>query len=98
MNTAHQTTSTSGSGACNSMTGGQGHRKDGEVKLVFSGVAIGARFLDLTFGSWWVKTGEDSGTCNEYEDSAFSFHEVAGFGPDEAVSLTEPVYQSVYQN
>ncbi len=102
MNTAHQTTSTSGSGACNSMTGGgPGHRvagEGGEGGLVFSGVPMGARFLDLTFGSWWIKTGENSGTCDEYEDSAFSFREVAGFGLNEAVSLTESVYQSVYQN
>ena len=96
MNAAHQTTSTFGLGACNSMTGGQG--QTGDSGLVFSGVPIGARFLDLTFGSWWVKTGENSGSCNEYEDSGFALREVAGFGPDEAVSLTEPVYQSAYQN
>lgn len=96
MNAANQTTSTLGSGACNSMAGGQGQA--GDSRLVFSGVPIGARFLDLTFGSSWVKTGEDSGSCNEYEDSGFALREVAGFGPDEAVSLTEPGYQSVYQN
>ena len=96
MNAANQTTSTFGSGACNSMTGG--HRQGGDLGLVFSGLAIGTRFLDLSFGSWWVKTGENSGSCNEYEDSFFALREVAGFGPDEAVSLTEPVYQSVYQN
>jgi hypothetical protein len=99
MNTANQTTSTFGSGACNSMQGdGQEFRQGGDSGLVFSGLVIGTRFLDLSFGSWCVKTGENSGSSNEYEDSAFSFREVAGFSPDEAVSLTEPVYQSVYQN
>ena len=99
MNTANQTTSTFGSGACNSMQGdGQEFRQGGDSGLVFSGLVIGTRFLDLSFGSWWVKTGENSGSCDEYEDSAFAIREVAGFGPDEAVALTEPVYQSVYQN
>ena len=99
MNAAHQTTSISGSGACNSMTGGgQEVRQGGDSGLVFSGLVIGTRFLDLTFGSWWVKTGKDSGSCNEYEDSGFAIREVAGFGPDEAVSLSEPVHQTIYQN
>ena len=99
MNAAHQTTSTLGLGACNSMTGGgQEFKQGGDSGLVFCGLAIGTRFLDLAFGSWWVKTGENSGSCNEYEDSGIALCEVAGFGPDEAVSLTEPVYQSVYQN
>ena len=99
MNTAHQTTSTCGSGACNSMTGGgQELRQGGDSGLVFSKLVIGTRFLDLTFGSWWVKTGKDSGSCNEYEDSGFAIREVAGFGPDEAVSLSEPVHQTIYQN
>ena len=99
MNAAHQTTSTLGSGACNSIAGGgQELRQGGDSGLVFSGLVIGTRFLDLTFGSWWVKTGENSGSCNEHEDSGFALREVAGFGPDEAVSLTEPVYQSTYQN
>ena len=99
MNAAHQTTSTLGSGACNSMVGGGlEFKQGGDSGLVFCGLPIGTRFLDLAFGSWWVKTGEDSGSCDEYEDSAFAIREVAGFGPDEAVSLTEPAYQSVYQN
>ena len=99
MNAAHQTTSTSGSGACNSMEGGgQEVRQGGDSGLVFSGLVIGTRFLDLAFGSWWVKTGEDSGSCNEYEDSGFAIREVAGFGPEEAVSLSEPAYQAVCQN
>ncbi len=98
MNAANQITSTFGSGACNSMAGGQELRQGGDSGLVFSGLVIGTRFLDLAFGSWWVKTGEGTGSCNEYEDSGFALREVAGFGPDEAVSLTKPVYQSVYQN
>ena len=78
--------------------GGQEVRQGGDSVLVFSGLVIGTRFLDLTFGSWWVKTGEDSGSCNEFEDSGFAIREVAGFGPDEAVSLSEPVHQAIYQN
>jgi hypothetical protein len=99
MNTAHQTTSTFGLGACNSMAGdGHEFRQGRDSGLVFSGLVIGTRFLDLAFGSWWVKTGENSGSCNEYEDSGFAMREVAGFRPDEAVALSEPVYQSLYQN
>lgn len=99
MNAAHQTTSTFGLGACNSMAGsGQEFKEGGDSGLVFSGLVIGTQFLDLASGSWWVKTGEDSGSCNEYEDSGIALREVAGFGPDEAVSLIEPVYQFVYQN
>ena len=81
------------------MEGGGDEFKQGrDSGMVFSGLVIGTRFLDLTFGSWWVKTGEDSGSCNEYEDSGFAIREVAGFGPDEAVSLSEPVHQTIYQN
>ncbi len=99
MNTAHPTISTFGSESCNSMqVGEQGRGDGGESGLVFSGVAIGTRFLDLAFGSWWVKTGEGTGSCNEYEDSGFALREVARFGPDEAVSLSESAYQSAYQN
>lgn len=77
---------------------GQEFKEGGDSGLVFSGLVIGTQFLDLASGSWWVKTGEDSGSCNECEDSGIALREVAGFGPDEAVSLIEPLYQFVYQN
>lgn len=59
------------------------------VPTVFSALRVGVEFLDLTYGSWWVKTDEQTASCNDLEDSAYSYCELAGFG------LNEPVLEGV---
>ena len=89
MTTTHQTTSTDGSESCKTMGGGEGERVAQGVPTVFAALPLGAGFLDLTFGSWWVKTDEQTASCNDLEDSAYSYCELAGFG------LNEPVLEGV---
>ena len=85
MTASHQTTSTDGSESCKTMASGQGQAGGDRAHRLFSGLSIGRRFLDLTYGSWWVKTGRRSAACDDYDDAAFAFKEVAGFGLDEPV-------------
>lgn len=90
MTTSHQTTSTLGSESCKTMGGGEGEEAVATaVPTVFSALRLGAGFLDLTYGSWWVKTDEQTASCNDLEDSAYSYCELAGFG------LNEPVLEGV---
>lgn len=89
MTTTHLTTSTDGSESCKTMGGGEGEGAAQGVPTVFAALRLGAEFLDLTYGSWWVKTDEQTASCNDLEDSAYSYCELAGFG------LNEPVLEGV---
>ena len=83
MTTSHLSTSTDGSETRKTMEGGEGAAT--AVPTVFSALPLGAGFLDLTYGSWRVKTDEQTASCNDLEDSAYSYCELAGFGLDEPV-------------
>ena len=86
MTTTHLTTSTDGSESCKTMGGGEG--KEGvatAVPTVFSALRVGVEFLDVVYGSYWVKTGEREAACDSFDDGAFSYLEVAGFGANEPV-------------
>ena len=86
MRTSHQLTSTNGSETCKTMEGGEG-----EVGVAtaaptfFSALRVGVEFLDVVYGSYWVKTGEREAACDSFDDGAFSYLEVAGFGANEPV-------------
>ena len=85
MTASPQTTSTDGSESCKTMANGQGPTGGDRAHGLFSDLRIGRQFLDLTYGSWWVKTGMHSAACDDHDDAAFAFREVAGFGLDEPV-------------
>ena len=85
MTASHPTTSTDGSESCKTMDGGQGRAAGGKQFQVFSELPLGSLFLDLAYGSWWVKTAPHSAACDDHDDAAFAFQEVAGFGKDEQV-------------
>ena len=89
MTTTHQIATTPGSESCKTMGGGEGEGAAQGVPTVFAALPLGAEFLDLTYGSWWVKTDEQTASCNDLEDSAYSYCELAGFG------LNEPVLEGV---
>ena len=89
MTTTHQIATTPGSESCKTMGGEEGEGLAQGVPTVFAALPLGAGFLDLAFGSWWVKTDEQTASCNDLEDSAYSYCELAGFG------LNEPVLEGV---
>lgn len=53
----------------------------------FGQLPVGQRFLDLTGGSWWVKTGSYRAACGDPQESAYKLGEQFRFRADETVSL-----------
>ena len=85
MTTTHLTTSTDGSESCKTMGGGEGEGAAQDVPTVFAALRLGVAFLDVVYGSYWVKTGKREAACDSFDDGAFFYRAVAGFGANEPV-------------